>query len=44
MSVITAVKYDVLEHILADWLQAEFQGEAAYEVRYPDVYLVFGMN
>ena len=32
MSVITAVKYDVLEHILKKWLEENFGDQAAYEV------------
>lgn len=35
MSVITAVKYDVLEHILKKWLEENFGDQAAYEVRAP---------
>lgn len=32
MSVVTAVKYDVLEHILQKWLVKTFGSEASYEV------------
>jgi hypothetical protein len=35
MSVVTVIKYDVVEIVLSKWLLKEFKGKASYEVRDP---------
>jgi hypothetical protein len=35
MSVVTVIKYDVVEIVLSMWLLKEFKGKASYEVRDP---------
>ena len=45
MSVVTAIKYDVLEHILKEWLEGEFGNQAWCEVSvssHADFLICFG--